>query len=42
MPPFWVPVMHKYLRTVHKIESYRPPALWNLGRIWAEKRAESE
>ena len=34
-PPFGVPVIHKYLRIVRKIESCSP----TFG-IWAEKRAE--
>ena len=33
--PFGVPVMHKYLRIVRKIESWSP--LWNLGRKSGQK-----
>ena len=35
-PLFGVPVMHKYLRIVRKIESC-PPPLWNLGRKSRQK-----
>ena len=40
-PLFGVPVMHKYLRIVRKIESCHPPLEFGQ-EMWAEKRAKSE
>ena len=36
-PLFGVPVMHKYLKIMRKIESCPPPPPWNLGRKCGQK-----